>query len=163
MGYLLDANVFISAKRDHYGFDFCPAFWSWIEHANARGSVYSIEAVYAELEALDDDLTDWAKAHRSMFLPVGPSDLSAIGDVNRWATSSTDYEAVAKVEFSRVADSFLIAQALAGGHKVVTHEQFSNGRRKIKIPNAAVALGVTVVRPFEMLRAERARFVLGAV
>ena len=27
MAYLLDANVFISAKNLHYGLDFCPAFW----------------------------------------------------------------------------------------------------------------------------------------
>ena len=27
MAYLLDANVLISAKNLHYGFDFCPGFW----------------------------------------------------------------------------------------------------------------------------------------
>ena len=31
MAYLLDSNVFIEAKRLHYGFDFCPAFWDWID------------------------------------------------------------------------------------------------------------------------------------
>ena len=31
MAYLLDANVFIEAKRRHYGFDFCPAFWDWLD------------------------------------------------------------------------------------------------------------------------------------
>lgn len=30
MPYLLDANVFIQAKRLHYGMDFCPAFWDWL-------------------------------------------------------------------------------------------------------------------------------------
>ncbi len=33
MAYLLDSDVFIRAKRDHYGFDFCPAFWDWLEQA----------------------------------------------------------------------------------------------------------------------------------
>ena len=28
MAYLLDSDVFIRAKNDHYGFDFCPGFWS---------------------------------------------------------------------------------------------------------------------------------------
>ena len=27
MAYLLDSSVFITAKRVHYGFDFCPGFW----------------------------------------------------------------------------------------------------------------------------------------
>mgnify|MGYP001403028963 CR=1 FL=1 len=30
MSYLLDANVFMSAKNLHYGLDFCPAFWDWL-------------------------------------------------------------------------------------------------------------------------------------
>jgi hypothetical protein len=37
MAYLLDANVFISAKNLHYGLDFCPAFWDWIIASNASG------------------------------------------------------------------------------------------------------------------------------
>ena len=37
MAYLLDANVFISAKNLHYGLDFCPAFWDWIIATNASG------------------------------------------------------------------------------------------------------------------------------
>ena len=39
MAYLLDANVFISAKNLHYGLDFCPAFWDWIIANNANGVV----------------------------------------------------------------------------------------------------------------------------
>ncbi len=45
MTYLLDANVFIQAKNLHYGFDFCPAFWDWLDDANNRGVVFSIELV----------------------------------------------------------------------------------------------------------------------
>lgn len=36
MPYLLDADVFISAKNLHYGFDFCPAFWDWLIRANTQ-------------------------------------------------------------------------------------------------------------------------------
>ena len=49
MRYLLDANVFIAAKSLHYGFDFCPAFWEWLDESNASGTVFSIERVEAEL------------------------------------------------------------------------------------------------------------------
>ena len=49
---------------------------------------------------------------------------------------------------------------LSGSHTVVTHERISDGRRQIKIPNAAIANGVQVVSPFQMLRTERVRFVL---
>ena len=61
MTYLLNANVFISAKNLHYGFDFCPAFWDWLIRENARQRVFSIEKVGDEIEAGGDELADWAK------------------------------------------------------------------------------------------------------
>lgn len=36
MAYLLDSDVFIQARNLHYGFDFCPAFWDWLEWAHRR-------------------------------------------------------------------------------------------------------------------------------
>jgi hypothetical protein len=60
-----------------------------------------------------------------------------------------------------VADYYLVAQAHAGRHTVVTHEIPAASRRRIKIPDACIGLGVKCMNPFEMLRLERARFVLG--
>jgi len=70
MTYLLDANVFIQAKNLHYGFDFCPAFWKWLEIENHRGKVFSVEKVGTELEAGADDLAAWAQVQGDgFFLP----------------------------------------------------------------------------------------------
>jgi len=63
--------------------------------------------------------------------------------------------------FLQGADYWLIAHAIAHSHTVVTHEKPSDGR-KVKIPNVCVGHGIRCVTPFEMLRSERARFVLGA-
>lgn len=161
MAYLLDSDVFIRAKNDHYGFDFCPAFWDWLEKANKAGVVHSVEAVYDELAVGADDLAQWVKGRRSFFLPLTAEEIPSVAAVNRWANDSPDYEPAAKSEFASAADSFLIAHAVAGGHTVVTHEVISDGRRRIKIPNAAAANGVRHINPFQMLRAENARFVLG--
>ncbi len=65
--YLLDANVFIQAKNLHYGFDFCPAFWEWLEQKNGEGLVASVEMVGNELADGEDELTDWAKAKGDRF------------------------------------------------------------------------------------------------
>lgn len=62
--------------------------------------------------------------------------------------------------FLQGADCYLVAHAHAHSHQVVTHERVDAGRSRIKIPVACVAMGVTCMTPFEMLRAERARFVL---
>ncbi len=57
MAYLLDANVFIQAKRLHYSFDFCPAFWDWLDRTDAEGRVFSIERVSIELDSGSDELS----------------------------------------------------------------------------------------------------------
>ena len=58
MAYLLDADVFIRAKNLHYGFDFCPAFWEWLIAENAAGTVFSIEKVGDEVQAVADELSE---------------------------------------------------------------------------------------------------------
>jgi len=159
--YLLDANIFIQAKNLHYGFDFCPAFWQWMIDQNGTAKVASIDKVGDELQAGADDLSAWATARgRAFFLPPDDAVLPALARVSAWATGQT-YEPAAIATFLQVADYWLVAHALAHGFAVVTHEVPSESTRKIKIPNACVGLGLTCVSPYEMLRRERARFVLG--
>lgn len=160
MAYLLDSGVFIQAKRRHYGFDFCPAFWDWLIRSHAAGVVLSIEKVGTELQAGADDLSTWAQARgAAFFVPPDNAVLPALGRVSRWAITQ-GYEPAAVTTFLEVADYWLVAHALAHGHTVVTHEVPAETVKKIKIPNACVGLGVPCVTPFEMLRRERARFVL---
>jgi len=161
MAYLLDANVFIQAKNLHYGFDFCPGFWRWLETANAAGQVSSIDKVATELAAGNDELTAWAEARGpDFFLPPDSAVLPALRRVSAWATGQ-GYEPVAVATFFQVADYWLVAHALAHGLTVVTHEVPAESVKKIKIPNACVGLGIPCISPFEMRRRERVRFMLG--
>jgi hypothetical protein len=161
MAYLLDANVFIQAKNLHYGLDFCPAFWVWLIRTNTSGQVFSIEKVGDEIEAGGDELSNWAIGRGpDFFLKPDAAIVPALGAVSAWATSQ-DYEAVAVNTFLQVADYYLVAHALAHGHTVVTHEIPSDSKRKIKIPNACIGVELKFMTPYEMLRHERARFVLG--
>lgn len=159
--YLLDANVFIQAKNLHYGFDFCPAFWEWLVTRNTAGVVASIAKVADELYAGEDELSDWATERGDAFF-LSPDDtvLPALRAVSGWA-SGQDYEPAAVATFLQVADYWLVAQALAHQCMVVTHEVPADTTRKIKIPNACIGLGLRCVSPYEMLRRERARFILG--
>ena len=160
MRYLLDANVFIAAKNLHYGMDFCPAFWDWLVESNQAGKVFSIEKVKDELEAGDDALAEWARARdEQFFLKPGAAIIPAMGQVSNWVNEN-GYTPSAKNTFFQTADYWLIAHALAGGFVVVTHEKPADTRNKVKIPNVCVGLGIKVMTPFEMLRHERARFVL---
>ena len=161
MAYLLDANVFIQAKNLHYGFDFCPAFWDWLLASNQSQSVYSIERVGDELQAGADDLSSWAVARGDgFFLKPDPPILPALARVSAWVTSGI-YEQAAVSTFLQVADYYLVAHALAHEHIIVTHEVVANTTKRIKIPNVCIALKIKCMTPYEMLRRERARFVLG--
>jgi hypothetical protein len=161
MAYLLDANVFISAKNLHYGFDFCPAFWEWLIARNADGVVFSVEKVGDEVQAVADDLSDWARARgEGFFRRPEPDVFPSLAVVSAWA-SGQQYEPAAVNTFLQIADYYLVSQARAGGHTVVTHEVPAGSTKKIKIPDACIGLGIKCMTPYEMLRLERARFILG--
>lgn len=161
MVYVLDANVFIQAKNLHYGFDFCPGFWDWLQEQAGQGGLMSLDKVRDELLAVEDELTDWAKdLDGGFFQSLTGDHVAALAAVSQWANGE-DYEDGAVNIFLQVADYYLVAYALAIGATVVTHEKHSDSRKKIKIPNACLGVGVSCVTPFEMLRREHARFVLG--
>ncbi len=161
MTYLLDANVFIQAKNLHYGQDFCPAFWDWLVGQNKTSKVFSIEKVADEIIAGNDELAVWVQQlEDGFFLKPDQSILPVLGDVSTWATTQS-YDQSAVSTFLQVADYYLVAHALAHGNTVVTHEIAAASTKRIKIPNACIGLGIKCMTPFEMLRRERARFVLG--
>jgi hypothetical protein len=152
MAYLLDANIFIEAKRRYYGMDFCPAFWDWLQEQNQVGRVFSVEKVGDELAAGGDEL----------FLPPDEAMLGSLSAVAEWVGHQR-YHPSAVGDFLQDPDYYLCSFAHAHGYTVVTHEVPSDGTRKIKIPNVCIGMKMKCMSPFEMLRVERARFVLGRV
>jgi hypothetical protein len=161
MAYLLDSNVFIEAKRRHYGMDFCPAFWDWLIERNGAGDVLSIEQVADELEEGGDELSAWAAERgRPFFMPADEAMLAAFPKLTAWV-HARNYRPAAVTAFLQDTDYHLVAYALAHGHVVVTHEIPSDGEKRVKIPNACIGMDVKYMTPFTMLRRERARFVLG--
>lgn len=161
MAYLLDANVFIQAKRLHYAMDFCPAFWDWIVRENGAGRVYSIDKVGDELVHGSDALSQWAKnLGRGFFLPLDQVVVDAMPKVGAWV-KGRPYRQAAVNAFLQEADYYLIAYALAHKHDLVTHEVPGDGVKQVKIPEVCIGLGIRSLSPFQMLRREQARFILG--
>lgn len=81
MPYLVDTNVFIEAKNDFYGMDFCPAFWDWLVEGNRDKRVFSIDRVRDELIEGGDQLSEWAKDRGSNFFI--PSNDRFIGEIKK--------------------------------------------------------------------------------
>ena len=168
MAYLLDANVFIHAQNAHYGFDFCPGFWDWLIKENEARRLYSVDQVKRELmhEEKDDLLRQWAKERsKRFFLAPDATTTASFPVVSAWVRKQRlagKYTLAAENKFFDTADYYLIAHAYTDKHIIVSHEGPSNSPNIIKIPDVCDGLNLTCISPYEMLRNERARFVLGA-
>ena len=153
--YLLDTNVFITAKNSYYGTDFAPGFWSWIAEEYLAIDLRSIVAVRDELLAQDDSLTAWARQMPEDFwLAEIDADVSSLRAIAAWAMRGDPrFKPEARTDFLATADYRLIAQAHAGGHAIVTHEVAQpEGKKKIKIPDVCTTFGVEQREPFGLFR-----------
>ena len=151
--YVLDTNVFIDAANAYYAFDLAPGYWDFLVQLFDSHHAVSIKSVYDELGEVGDGdpLKDWAKQNKQHFIAPDSRVLARYQQVMKWAQDN--YEAPAVSEFRRVADSWIVAHALANGWVVVTHEKSApRSKKRIKIPDACAALGVECLNPFTMLR-----------
>ena len=162
--YLVDSDVFITAKNLYYSFDICPGFWKSMMHHHLEGRVFSIDRVRSELLAgqRTDDLVRWVKEQvpKEFFLPVDTTLVThAYKRVMLWAQSQPQYFDYAKANFATGADGWLVAYGRAHGATVVTNERSApESRRQIKLPDVCDQFGVQRYNTFEMLRALNAGF-----
>ena len=159
MAYVIDSDVFIRSKNEHYGFDICPAFWEWVVAAASAGTARSVERIGDELKAGNDELAKWARKHSAIFLKPDAAVNRALGRVSAWVQAQASYTPAMQAEFLGSGDYFLIGHALAHSETVVTFEH-SRRAGKIKIPEVCKGLNVVCKAPHVMLRAEGAQFVL---
>ena len=67
---------------------------------------------------------------------------------------------LAVAQFLQIADYYLCAQALGGGHTVVTLETPADGKLLVKTSSVCIAMGAPYIDTFDMLRRERVRLVV---
>ena len=117
--------------------------------------------VREELQKKDDDIRRWADKKSDFFIKPDHAVLSAtLPQVSEWAEQE-HYTTAAKRKFMGSADHILCAHALAHSYTVVTHEvPDPNSKRSIKIPDVCDAFRIGCISPYDMLRREKARFVL---
>ena len=153
--YLLDANVFITAKNSYYAFAICPGFWDGIICHHKTGEIFSIDKVKDELLAGKDDLVEWVKNKlpASFFISTDGSVTSSYRAVISWLESNEQYYRYATAKFAGGADGWLVAHAMVNGFTVVTNEQPRPGKRNaVPLPDVCKHFGVTCVGPFAMLK-----------
>jgi hypothetical protein len=162
--FIVDSDVFISAKNLYYAFDICPGFWRSLIHHHDEGGVYSVDRVRGELLAgrKTEDLVLWVKNElpAAFFLGTDGDDVtSAYGDVMLWVQRNAQYFDRAKAKFATEADGWLVAYAMVHDVVVVTNEQpRPEARNRILLPDVCVQFGVTYKDTYFMLRDLAIRF-----
>lgn len=151
--YLIDTNVLIEAKNRYYAFDIAPGFWAWLDRAHQQALACSIEAVREELLEGQDELADWARSNAAFFRPIDQATTQHFPVLTSWATSRQYLPDAVSAFTGNNADYLLIAYAKEHKHTVVTHERSEpNSRKRILIPDACLAMGVSTADTFQMLR-----------
>ncbi len=156
--YILDSDVFITAKNTYYAFDFCPGFWSAVLHEHHRGHVFSVSRVRSELMSgtKTEDLVEWVggEVPPSFFLDVDTEPvMAAYSEIMFWAQRHTRYSDGAKAKFATGADGWLVAYARVHGVIVVTNEQPApDSIKEIKLPDVCTQFKVPTKNTFAMLR-----------
>jgi len=162
--YLVDSDVFITAKNLYYAFDICPGFWKSVVHHHRIGRVFSIDRVRNELLAghKTEDLVQWVRNDipRSFFIPVDTDAVvRAYTDIMMWVQRHPRYFDLAKAKFATGADGWLVAYARVHGSTVVTNEQSApESRREVKLPDVCDQFEVRRDNTFAMLRALNIHF-----
>ena len=162
--YLVDSDVFITAKNLYYSFDICPGFWKSVLHHHRKGLVFSIDRVRRELVAgrKTGDLVRWVrdKVPDRFFVPVETDPVvRAYTDIIMWVQRHPKYFDHAKAKFATGADGCLVAYSRVHGTTVVTNEQSApESRREVKLPDPCDRFGVGRANTFTMLRALNVNF-----
>jgi len=152
--YILDANIFIEAKRRYYAFNLCPGFWDSLLHHNSMGNLESIDHVRKELLEGKDNLATWSKKSPDLFASTdSKSVLADYGAIIQWAQSQEHFNDAAKSEFASGVDAWVIAYAKASNAIVVTQEVSApKSRKDVKIPDVCNYFNVKYTNTFDMLR-----------
>jgi hypothetical protein len=112
-----------------------------------RGDIIICQAIYDEIMKGNDDLKQWMKDNISSE-KIESDSLPNVVTAFRTVVNAVDedqrgYTVAAKSVFCTVADSLLIAHALAGNYVIATLEVSNNpGKKQVKIPDAATLVGV---------------------
>ena len=162
--YLVDSDVFITAKNLYYSFDICPGFRKSMVHHHRKGRVFSIDKVRSELLAgpKAEDLVRWVRDEvpAGFFIPVDTGAVvRAYMDIMMWVQRHPGYFDQAKAKFAKGADGWLVAYARIHDTTIVTNEQSApKSKREIKLPDVCDQFGVRRDNTFAMLRSLNVHF-----
>ena len=159
--YWLDASVLIEAHRKTYPIKIVESFWVWLNGQIQHGVIVCPRQVYKEIAEVDghkDELADWMRVRKGngLCIPASRGVQEAVGTIQVYVYEQ--YDNIEAWEFSKGADSWVIAQALVDNGIVVTRESTLHPEaKKVRIPDVCCHFGVKCIDTLEMLRQLKAK------
>jgi predicted nucleic acid-binding protein len=151
--YCLDSSVFIQGWTSYYSIELCPSYWGVLNELIDEGQIFATMEVKREIEKSEDDLYRWVQARTRLFRDADEDVQLALIDILR------DYgRLVDSTKQRSIADPWVIAHAKVTNAVVVTKEQPSDSRKRIKIPDVCRALGISWLDDFQFCREIGIRF-----
>lgn len=93
MTYLLDTNIFITAKNE-LPMDVYPSFWQALSQLATNGSFKSIKKVEDEIRKGKDELVDWIDNNlpKDSFIIENNETLVSLSTVSQWTMDNDEYD-----------------------------------------------------------------------
>lgn len=140
--------------------DVFPTLWTELDTLTTGGRLIAPHEVLREIEAGDDEITGWAKAHRSMFADLDDETGRCIEELIEKFERLRDTVR----QGPRLADPIVVALCLArsranaeNDYLVVTQEN-RKGPGSLAIPNLCEPFGLKPIKVMELFRREGFRF-----
>jgi len=149
--YCVDTSSLIDGYLDVYPFDVFVRLWSYIEELVQQGRFFAPEEIFDELEDQQDDLFDWAKAHKQMFIQMGRDEDAILRQMVSTFPQLAD--PIKSKSCASTADQILVAVAAAKGYVVVSEER-PGSAQKPKIPELCSYFGVQKIQFLDIVRQE---------
>ena len=153
--YCVDTSSLIDGYLDVYPHDVFVRLWSNIQVLVELGRFIAPEEIFDELENQQDELFEWAKAHRQMFVQMDLGEDAILRKMVAIFPQLAD--PIRSRACASTADQILVAVAAARGCVVVSEER-SGSALKPKIPELCDHFGVQKIQFLDIVRWEGWKF-----
>lgn len=157
MRYWVDADVWITANRDHYPIGTAKGFWKWMDGLIADGIIVSPRRVFKEViegRKSDDPLLVWMNRHKGkLSLPITPEIDEIATNIGNYVWTTPRYPTQQRMVFSKGGDAWLIACAKHDKGTVLSNEsdRFPKSK-KVRIPDLCDVFKVRCRTMIQMIK-----------
>lgn len=134
MSYVFDTSPLVSLFKNYYRERF-PTLWELFDDMIEKDQITSTREVFREIEDQSDDLSEWAKENRDLFVTPNVKEATFVAEIFQNNHFQGLIERKKILTGGKNADPFVIARAASTGGTIVTLEKFKDNAAKI--PNIA--------------------------